>query len=52
MNEMVVVSEEKKGFLSKFQENGLLKAITAFMIFEVLFLLCDEIISLTRVTSK
>ena len=29
--------EEKKGFLSKFQENGFLKAITALVIFEVLF---------------
>ena len=50
MKEMVVVNkirvggekkeflgDEKKGFLSKFQENGLLKAITALVIFEVLF---------------
>ena len=42
MKEMVVVNEinvgkEKKGFLSKFQEDGLLKAITAQVIFEVLF---------------
>ena len=46
MNEMVVVSEEKKGFLSKFQENGLLKAITAFMIFEILFLLLKSLLQM------
>ena len=44
MKETVAVNKistggEKKGFLSKFQEDGLLKAITVLVIFEVLFLL-------------
>ena len=38
------LGEEKKGFLSKFQENGFLKAITALVIFEVLFQLLKNLL--------
>lgn len=49
MKETVAVNKistggEKKRFLSKFQEDGLLKAITALVIFEVLFLLLKNLL--------